>query len=64
MKKEIQFVLLILGIGITVGTSMLVYAHATFSTKETVLSMSEQMSVMEKRIYDIHRWVNPHTKER
>jgi len=60
MKKEIQFALWLVGL----GASIIVYAHAVFPTKYTVDNMSAQMTIMDKRIYDIHRWVNPKYKEK
>lgn len=48
MKDEIKWALYLIGIGLTIGFTLIVYAHATFATKSTV-------ETMDQRIYDI--WV-------
>lgn len=51
MRKEIQFVLTIMGL----GASLVVYAHATFATKETVGSIREILVKIDERVFDIYK---------
>lgn len=50
MKDEIKWALYLIGIGLTAGLSLIVYAHSTFATKTTVEKMDE-------RVYEIWKEV-------
>ena len=50
MKQEIRQVLYFMGLGAT----LVVYAHATFSTKYEVRTIREILKTIDGRVYDIH----------
>lgn len=51
MKTEIKYALYLIGLGM----SLLMYAHAEFSTKKEVDSLKTVVDRIDQRVYDIHK---------
>lgn len=52
MKKEIQYVLTLVGL----GASLVAYAHVTFATKSEVEVLHTIIEKIDQRVYDIHKY--------
>lgn len=52
MRKEIVFVLSLIGM----GASLVVYAHSTFTTKETTKNIHDIVKTIDQRVYNIHKY--------
>ena len=52
MRKEIQYFITILGL----GASLIVYAHSSFASKDTVQAVEKRLILIDKRIYDLHKY--------
>jgi len=50
MKNELKYVLYL----ITLGASLVSYAHFTFATKYEVRNIREILKTIDQRVYDIH----------
>ena len=60
MRDDIKTIFFLLGVGCT----LIAYAHATFSTKESVKTVKESvidiksvLRVIDQRVFDIHKRV-------
>lgn len=50
MKNDIKFMVYL----VAVGASLIVYAHATFTTRYTMEDLVKKIDTIDQRLYDIH----------
>jgi len=41
MNKNVEFAVWLIGTGLILGTSLVVYAHSNFATKEAIIELKE-----------------------
>jgi len=51
MRKEVNYILAL----ISLGAGIVVYAHATFATKQDVKSLIKMVERIDERVYNIHQ---------
>lgn len=59
MRQEIRQILYFIGL----GASLVIYAHATFSTKYEVRTIRDILKTIDNRVYDIHLKLVPGRKQ-
>lgn len=55
MEKRLKSILFFITFGMSLGTSLVIYAHTNFATKERVEELRTIMHRMDERIYDLHK---------
>lgn len=43
----------------TLGACLTIYAHQNFSTKEELKDIKEDIKTIDKRVYEIHKFLKP-----